>query len=242
MRKRRQREPDPQELIEAPGGGQMTLEQILAYEPGASNPASRKGWVDVDYDKLLWIPCPPGWLEPGYGRDEFAQEFAEVWWEMSGLKFLRQHVDELAAMLREIHASSYGRMPCSIILIHLPDPRMMPLPVYYGIFQMEGEREEALRMLTHADGADGVEPPITEEFTTERLGKGIRSLRYSQYQDEDGDAVFGALNYAFRSEQHATDLRVWTVSPDLGRLQRALPDIDTLVRVTGIISLEDLAG
>jgi hypothetical protein len=218
----------------------MTREQVLAYEPESSNPTSRKGWVHVDYDKFMWMPCPAGFPEPGYGLDQFAQEAAEVWWEMSGLKFLRQHVDALAMMISEIHTSSYGRIPCSLIFIHLPDPRLVPLPVNYGIFRTEGEREQALRLLTHADDAAAVEPAIIEEFTTEKLGPGLRSLRYLQYPEEEGESLFGALNYAFRSEEHETDLRIWAVSPDLGRLQRAISDIDALVRATAIISRAEL--
>ncbi len=163
-----------------------------------------------------------------------------MWWEMSGLKFLRPHVDTLAAMLREIHARSYGHMPCNFIFIHLPDPRLIPLPVNYRIFRMDGEPEQTLRMLIHADDADAVEPPIIDEFTTDRLGRGLRTLRYLQHHDGDSESLFASLNYAFRSEEHETDLRVWAVSPDLGRLQLAQPDIDTLVRATTIISLEEL--
>jgi hypothetical protein len=105
---------------------------------------------------------------------------------------------------------------------------------------MEGDREERLRMLTHSDDIEAVEKPITEEYTTEKLGAGLRTLRYLQYHGEDGNSLFGSLNYAFRSEQYETDLRIWAVSPDLGRLQGALPDVETLVRATSIISREDL--
>jgi hypothetical protein len=105
---------------------------------------------------------------------------------------------------------------------------------------MEGEREQALWLLTHADDAEAVEPPITEEFSTEKLGPGLRTLRYLQSPEEEGESLFGAVNYAFRSEEHETDLRIWAVSPDLGRLQHAIPDIDILVRATTIISRAEL--
>jgi hypothetical protein len=38
------------------------------------------------------------------------------------------------------------------------------------------------------------------------------------------------LSYAWRSEVFETDLRLFTASPDLGRLQRAIPDIAELAR------------
>lgn len=70
-----------------------------------------------------------------------------------------------------------------------------------------------------------------EEFCTKALGRGLRSVRYAR----DGDGgVYGAVNYAFRSERHATDLRFSAACPDPARLLDAMPDIDELVQTTSL--------
>ena len=43
------------------------------------------------------------------------------------------------------------------------------------------------------------------------------------------------LNYAWRSAEHETDVRLFTSCPDLGRLQGAMPDIDDLARVITVV-------
>ncbi|MBO0773726.1 MAG: hypothetical protein J2P35_19930, partial [Actinobacteria bacterium] len=60
---------------------------------------------------------------------------------------------------------------------------------------------------------------------------GLKTLRYGRLPD---GALFAAANYAFRSEEYETDLRFDASCPDLAQLQAALPDIDELVRTTGL--------
>jgi len=60
----------------------------------------------------------------------------------------------------------------------------------------------------------------------------VRTLRYARFKD---GSLYGALDYAFRSELYETDLRFFTSSPDLSRLHEAMPDIDELVRTTTLL-------
>lgn len=113
---------------------------------------------------------------------------------------------------------------------------MRPLPAQLGVWAMQGERDAALRALAHADDSDAIEPPIVSEFGTERLGTGLKVLHYRR--GLDGDRVHGYLNYAWRSEKYQTDLRLFTFSDDLSRLERAMPDIDDLARATEIVPRE----
>jgi hypothetical protein len=138
------------------------------------------------------------------------------------------------ARLAAIHESTYGHIPCHLAFIHLPDPRLMPLTAYLGIWESAGETEAQLRLLTHADDTDAVEPPIIDEF---RARSGLRTLLYKQLDDGSLAAV---LCYAWRSEQHATDLQLWIPCSDLGRLQRALADIDEFARAITIIPRSEL--
>jgi hypothetical protein len=197
-------------------------------EPESLNDlTSKHGWARADYDQRTWIPCLAG-LPEGYDRERWAREFSAAWWSLSGLPHSEHDLTKLATLLAHIHESTWGHVPCHLGFIHLPDPRMVPLPVYLGIWQSRNERDVQLRNLTNAGDPDAIEPPIVEEFTTDNLGRGLRVLRY--WRGDDENEVDVGLSYAWRSEQYETDLRLFTATSDLGRLQQAIPDIDELAR------------
>jgi hypothetical protein len=198
---------------------------------------SKKGWVQVSYDKASWIPCPPI-FPPSHDRESWAASFAQAKWEASGLKHGKGEVNLLASQLSSIHESTYSGIDCQLAWINLPDPRLLPIPVRVGIWESRGDRDAQLRSLTHADDPAAVEPPIVEAFSTERLGTGLKTLRYLRTAGGSGD-LYAGLNYAFRSTERETDLRVFTACQDLGRLQRALPDIDEFVQGMTIVPRRD---
>lgn len=195
------------------------------------DPTSKKGWVKLGYDRRVWIPCPPVFPE-GIDRDSWAAGFAREWWDGCGLKHSANDVALLSRLLSEIHKSTFGTIPCHLAFVHLPDPRLLPLPIFLGIFESGGEREERLRLLTHADDPAAVEPPIVDEFRTDMLGSGLRVLRYLHLDD---GALFAAMNYAWRSQEYETDLRLWVSTEDLGRLERATCDIDEFARTIRVV-------
>ena len=207
---------------------------------------STQGWATVDYERTLWIPNVPA-LPDGCDTSRWARDFAAAWWSMSGLPHGENEIARLEAQLACIRDGTYGHLPCHLAYIHLPDPRMDPLPVFLAILAMDGPRDAHLRLLTSADDPSAVRPPIVEEFSTDRLGTGLRVLRY--FAGEPGAAgsadgsppgICAGLSYAWRSEQHATDLLLFTASPDPGRLERAIPDIDELARQISVISAAGL--
>jgi hypothetical protein len=205
-------------------------------EPNLSDLTSKKGWVSVDYDEAVWIPCPPVFAA-GVDRESYAAGVAQIWWDASGIKHMPTDVARLTAMLSEIHKGIYGHIPCHLAFIHLPDPRLMPLVLYVGVWESDGDKDEKLRMLCHANDPEAVERPVAEEFTTERLGTGLRVIRYRHLPD---GALYAGLGYAWRSEKYETDLLLNTSSEDLGRLQRAIPDIEDFAKATSIISQAEL--
>ncbi|HEY3089287.1 MAG TPA: hypothetical protein VGJ59_14665 [Jatrophihabitantaceae bacterium] len=75
---------------------------------------------------------------------------------------------------------------------------------------------------------------MVAEFATPRLGPGLKVTAYTQTKK----VITGHLNYAWRSEEHATAVRMFTGSPDLDRLQRALPDVEQLAHGVAIIGRE----
>lgn len=221
----------PEEAAGQPEAAGLPEPMALAWQL-----ASRKGWVDVDravLTTLTWVPCMPDFPE-GEDRESWAAESAALWWNVSGLQPEQGQVDLLASMLSAIHKDIYAAGHSHMAFIHLPDPRLLPLPVQLGIWAMQGDRDEQLRLLVNADDPAAVEKPILEEFTTDRLGTGLRCLRYRR-GGEDGSEIHGYLDYAWRSEAHETDLRLFTFSWGLDRLQRAIPDIDELARAISVV-------
>jgi hypothetical protein len=197
---------------------------------------SKKGWVSIDYDERTWIPCPPV-FPAGIDRESFAAGVARIWWEQSGIRHKPSDVGRLAEMLSMIHEGTYGKIPCHLAFIHLPDPRLLPLVLYVGVWEAVGDKNEQLRMFCHAADPEAVERPVAEEFTTDRLGTGLRVIRYRNLPD---GALYAGLAYAWRSAEYETDLLLNTSSEDLGRLQRAILDIEDLARATSVIPQPDL--
>jgi hypothetical protein len=199
---------------------------------------SRKGWAKASYDQRIWVPCPRG-LPEGWDRQRWAREFAEAWWGLSGLPHGQHELEKLATLLDYVYESTWGpesRIPCHLVFIHLPDPRMLPLPVYLSIFAALGRKEEQLRRLARVDDPALVKPPVVEEFSTPDLGPGLRVLRYVRGEDE-GEVDVG-LSYVWRSEEYETDLRLFAGTFDLARLEQAIPDTDELARQITVVPRE----
>jgi len=193
-------------------------------------PMSKRGWMSIKYAQNVWIPCPPVFPD-GYDRGSWASLYAEQWWEMSGREHSDREVKLLARTLAEIHEYAYAHLDMHRGFIHLPDLALVPLLVSFGIWEAVGDRTTQLRVLAHADDPEAMQPPSVEEFGTDRLGPGLRVLAYTKHKD----TITGHLSYAWRSEEYATALRMFTGSPDLGRLERAIPDIEELARGAAII-------
>ena len=194
--------------------------------------ASQRGWIRVDFDQTVWIPCLPV-FPSGADRKSWSALYAGHWWEASGLEHGKRQIDALRRSLEYLHEFAYSQLRCHMAVIHLPDPRLVPLLVGFGVWQAEGDRVTQLRLLAHADEPDAIEPPIVEECFTEKLGSGLKSLCYLRQPDES--MMSGSLNYAWRSEQLETAVRMFTSCPDLSRLQRAMPDIEALTQVISFV-------
>ncbi len=195
------------------------------------------GWPEIDYDPALWIELPRVWCDQTWpDHRAWAREIAEACWGDSGLVPGEHEVDSLAlALAMFAEKADSGELPAQDLFLHLPDPRMMPLQVCLDLWDAEGERDAALRELTGADDPDAVEPPVVEVFPTEHLGEGLRTLRYCPF-DPGPDhppapgALYATLNYAWRVDEHDTDVRLSASCPDLARLIQCVEDIDALAR------------
>jgi hypothetical protein len=186
---------------------------------------SRHGWISVAYNQNIWIPCPMVFPE-GEDRKSWANLYAEVWWSRTARPHGKRDVKIMARMLSDINAYVYDNMAMHMGFLHLPAMGLSPLLVSFGIWEAVGDRTEQLRVLTHADDSTLMQPAIIDEFGTDQLGPGIKVVAYTR----DKEVVTGYVNYAWRSEEYATAVRMFTGTPDLGRLQHAVPDIEQLAR------------
>jgi hypothetical protein len=141
-------------------------------------------------------------------------------------------VNALARTLEDMHAYAYSHMAMQMGFLHLPSLQLAPLLVSFGIWEAEGDRLEQLRFLTRQYDPSLMQEPVVEEFSTGKLGPGLKVLAYTQ----DSDVITGYLNYAWRSEELATAVRMFTGSPDLGRLEQAVTDIEDLARAVAWVS------
>jgi hypothetical protein len=194
---------------------------------------SARGWMSVEYAQNIWIPCPLVFPD-GYDRGSWASLYAEEWLARFGGKHGSREVKALVRTLVDIHKYAYAHLEMHDGFIHLPNLGLVPLLVSFGVWEAVGDRTTQLRVLAHADDPEAIEPPLVDEFGTDRLGPGLKTLAYTR----NGGTVTGHLSYAWRSEECATALRLFTGTPDLGRLQRAIPDIERMVQGTAFVSLD----
>jgi hypothetical protein len=195
---------------------------------------SKKGWPKIAYDKGIWIPCPDP-DDDQKKNERWAKTYATAWWEVSGLKYGKKQVRNMEQGLLDLRRGIYATQPCHTAVIHLPNVDVSPLPVMVATWEAVGDKDTQLRTLVHADEPEAVETPLIEPFTAEKLGTGLKSQYLQKFKH--GPDLTGVVNYAWRVEEMETDVRVFTASGDLGRLQAAMPDLDQL---TNTISVEPL--
>jgi hypothetical protein len=194
-------------------------------DPADETVTSELGWIRVESDTRLWIPCPLIFPD-GYDLDSWATAMATAWWEQSGLVYHDDVIGKLAAMLRMVHGG-YERVRCHQIWTYLRDPGIPPHPVFIGIWKQAGDRDRRLRLLTGADDKSSVHKPQITQVTTGHLGTGLRVLCQ---RARDKGRLQTLLSYAFRVEEHETDLQVLTSSSDPRALTTASDDIERLVQ------------
>ncbi|MBO0810054.1 MAG: hypothetical protein J2P32_17300 [Actinobacteria bacterium] len=205
----------------------------LGVEP--ADVVSQRARLTIDFAVLpaIWLPCPPA-FPAGADVTTWASESAELWWENSGLKHRRKDVTLLAETLAGIHGIIYAPdtpLFFHFALLHLPE-RISPLPVMFGVWPTVGDRDTQLNTLTGIGSPDLAKPPIVEEFRTGRLGSGLKVMAYTRFGQ--GPGIGATISYAWRSEELQTALRIFAAGGDLGRIERALPDLDTLAHATGL--------
>lgn len=213
-----------------------TRERLSALGLVPADLMSQRATLAIDFLALppIWLPCP-AIFPAGEDLRSWASESAQVWWENSGLQYGDQDAGLLAETLAGIHGIIYA--PDSPLLfhfafLHLPE-RIAPLPVMAGVWPAQGDRDIQLNILTGVGHPGLVRPAIAEEFRTERLGSGLKTVAY--LRAGQGSGVNVTVSYAWRSEELDTALRIFTSGGDLGRVFRAIADLDRLAHAVALV-------
>lgn len=190
--------------------------------------------LDIEHINLdPWTVLPPrsdeespfeAWVDIA----AWCREEAEDLWEEHGLAPDSHSVELLAGSLQRCAEAFSPPGSDHWLFLHHSTPSDLPLPVCAVIGQASGPREETLPALTLADDPQAVEPPVVKRFRSEHLGEGLSVFRYVA---EDGSARLRAcVRYAWRVEEYAADVVIWTASDDTARILRAAEDIEELAR------------
>jgi hypothetical protein len=200
-------------------------------------------YADFDFDTAAWLEIPAHWgPETWPDHRAWARERAELCW--LDLDPGESEVDNLAlalAYLAEKLPSGDGDRVVNHFL-HLPHPRLDPLHAQVWIVE---DPDVTLEYCVGAEDPQTVEKPVLEEFVSERLGTGLRGLRYKPFDPGPGHeqapgALVGAVRYAWRLNEEAV-LVMSVVDTDLARLIQATEDIDEFARGIGVVNEDDEA-
>ncbi|MET9993043.1 hypothetical protein ABZ061_26165 [Streptomyces mutabilis] len=186
-------------------------------------------FFETEEDPTEWFLMPLHW-SPQHQNEkaEWAATCAEIvyrrhkrWWRSSDRETLVQRFRQLI----EVHPNP--NIPAQQAFLYAGDPRRVPQPFYALVARPESEdRSTGLRAVVQASEESPVRPPIVDEFTSDRLGAGLRCLRF--FGDDEGLAA--SLNYGWWSEDHQIYVSVRTVTSDLGWLGTNLDIFDDFAR------------
>lgn len=114
-------------------------------------------WPEVDYDPAVWIELPSIWCEATWpDHRSWARDIAEACWGDFDLAPGPYAVDNLAlALALYVEKVESGDLPAQDFFLHLPDPRLDPLLVSLGVWELEGGRPDVLLQPRHRPAHPG---------------------------------------------------------------------------------------
>lgn len=155
----------------------------------------------IGHDPDVWVPLPATWPHDGHRapRSWIKATVRAVAERSEGAtRASRSWLTEVLSALARWSPADERRY------LYLPDIATPPslLRVQYGFAQ--GDRDTALRAMVLESDLAPIEPPVVEEIETTDLGRGLRGVRYSAVEGDDG--LLATLVYAFRAEPY--DVRI----------------------------------
>lgn len=201
-------------------------------------------YANIPFNPAIWVDLPASFPPEAPDALSWAKDLAQGCWIDSGLSYERTAVDRLATVLTKLADSlgpgaihpEHASDPAMEIwtVLHLPDPRLLPVPLRIMVIGEDVVRSEAMTLddLVQATDPEAIDAPDVAEFEHPLLGVGLRAFRHRALDPESDAAgdVFAVLKYAFRIPDHDDLMFVSLSWPDLARVAEARDDIDELVR------------
>ncbi|WAZ23369.1 hypothetical protein STRCI_004708 [Streptomyces cinnabarinus] len=190
-------------------------------------------FFETEADPTHWFPLPLHWT----ARDQeemvkWSLMCAEIvrhrhrkWW------YRPRRIRIAERFLRLAEAHPVPNVPADQAFLYAGDARRVPQPFYALAAGPEGEdREAGLRTMVQADEENPVRPPDVVEFRSDRLGRGLRCIRYFGSGSGSERDLNASLNYGWWSEEHRVYVSVRTVSTDVPWLMANLAAFDDFAR------------
>ncbi|MPY60227.1 hypothetical protein [Streptomyces spongiae] len=182
-----------------------------------------------------WIPLP---IVEGRGADrqrrKWAKKCAELHWDLhSGGPRDKAQVKELARWLEGISEQFPQKIPMQYLFAYLPDLRREPLPFFFYAARSEGPVAPLLDTLVQRNQPGAAQDPQIVDFTTDNLGKGLRSIRH--FVPKGAEALCMSVNYGWRVDTYGIDLSMRTVSDDLGWAAANIDAFDAFARSLKVV-------
>ncbi|MDT9701758.1 hypothetical protein [Streptomyces sp. P17] len=186
-------------------------------------------FFETEADPTEWFLMPLHWTTLHQREiEEWAATCAEIshrrnkkWWRASNRDALTSRFRRL------IEAHPNPSVPAHQAFLYGGDPRRIPQPFYALAVHPEGEeRESGLHIVVQATEENPIRPPEITEFNSDRIGPGLRCLRYFGSEGELGVS----LNYGWWSEEHQVYASIRTVTAEIGWLVTQLDTFDDFAR------------
>ncbi|MFJ8535722.1 hypothetical protein [Streptomyces sp. NPDC093591] len=149
----------------------------------------------------------------------------------------KAQVKELARWLEGISERFPQRIPMQYLFAYVPDLRREPLPFFFYALRSEGPAEPVLDTLVQRNQPGAVQDPHIVDFTTENLGKGLRSIR--QYVHKQSEVLCMSVNYGWRVDSCGIDLSMRTVSDNLSWVSANIDAFDEFARLLKVVVHRD---
>jgi hypothetical protein len=193
--------------------------------------AGRSHYV-VDPDYNIWVPAlRPAEFEAGdLDLEHWAAKIAASSWA-EGITPDPDDYERIRRLLMLAGSQDYPSIDSMWMdkWIHYPDRDDTPLPVMISDFDVEDNgSDDELRAHLRVGDPLVLEDPIVEEVHTS-LGRGLRALAYSQYEEQGKVVINATLAYVWRveTEDDLSVTQLWAIDAP-ARILKAVDDIQAL--------------
>ncbi|MFD9329434.1 hypothetical protein [Streptomyces sp. NPDC060065] len=191
--------------------------------------------LDTDSDPTVWLGIP---ILEGRGasreRKKWARRTSELLWSLTAEG--PESKNQIKSLAQELEATSEltpQTIPVHQLFLYAPDPRREFFTFLVHLDASEGSVETRLAELVQKDAPGAVQDPEVIDFDSERLGRGMRSIRY--FVSSKAEAICCSVNYAWRIESHGIDLVLRTISENIGWITANIDEFDEFARSLSVL-------